>query len=629
MTTNDHLLLQYLPQAILQLDPHGHITYANPAAVKLTQYSIQELVNQPIARLYSIDGDSIKASYELSIARKTGLFHTQGWRTRKDRTTCWCEISYTSLYDEGNSFLGYCCTLTDQSIQKQHQQQLRQQEERYRLMVEGVKDYAIFMLDTGGHILTWNEGAQRIKGYAPGEIIGKHFSSFYTAQDLADNKPARELTIAIQTGTYEEEGWRIKKNGSVFWANVVITALFSEANQHIGFSKVTRDLTQRKQTQEALRQSEERYRSLVEQVADYGIFMMDEKGRVINWNEGARRISGYTQSEITGKYFSIFYPPEDILNDKPAHELRVALETGKYEEEGWRLRKDGTLFWASIVITALYNSVGLHIGFSKVTRDLTERKQAEESLRESYDRYRSLTVELQRSNEDLQRFAHVASHDLKEPARKVKLFSHRLKAEFGSTLPEQAQQFVAKIERSADRMLTMIQGVLSYSSLNALPQLLESLDLNGILEQIEIDLDVLIGEKQARILKQELPSIEGVPVLIYQLFYNLLNNALKFTKADEPAQITVSLADETDEQLVSIRITDTGIGFDEQHADKVFEPFTRLHTKDVYEGTGLGLALCKKIVERHGGAIGVKSTINQGTTFLITLPRSQKSLRVS
>ncbi|AKD58532.1 histidine kinase [Spirosoma radiotolerans] len=605
------------------MDLDGYITYANPAAATLTQYSVQELANLHVSHLYNPTGDTIKAHYELSLTKKAGHFRTEGWRTKKDQTYCWCEIIYSCLYNEEKGFLGYSCTLIDRSAQMQEAHQLRQQEDRYRLMVEGVRDYAIFMLDPEGYILTWNEGAKRIKGYAASEIIGKHFTTFYTAQDLADEKPVRELAIAIQTGKYEEEGWRVKKNGSVFWANVVITALFNDQNQHIGFSKVTRDLTERRQTHEALRQSEEQYRSLVEQVSDYGIFMMDEKGRVINWNEGAKRINGYLAAEIIGKYFSIFYPQEAILNGKPAHELTVALETGKYEEEGWRVRKDGSLFWASIVITAIYNSEGVHIGFSKVTRDLTERKQAEQSLRESYDRYRLLTVELQRSNEDLQRFAHVASHDLKEPARKIKLFSNRLQDEYISMLPEKGQLFVAKIQQAADRMLSMIQGILTYSSLNALSQLLEIIDLNTLLEQIETDLEVLILDKQAHIDKQRLPPIEGVPVLIYQLFYNLINNSLKFSKVGEPPLIKIFMASEAAENFVKITVTDNGIGFDNQYASKIFETFTRLHAKDAYEGTGLGLALCKKIVERHQGTITVQSVINQGSTFIITLPRKQ------
>ena len=334
------------------------------------------------------------------MAKKTGLFVSQGWRRKKDESRFWGELTLSPIKEE-NNLDGYSCVLRDITEKKQEELRLRKSEEQYRLMVEAVKDYAIFMLDPQGYIMTWNEGAKRLKGYSASEIVGKHFSIFYTAEDLADKKTERELDIAVATGRYEEEGWRVKKNGSLFWANIVITALFNQDNKHIGFSKVTRDLTERRNNEEVLRQSEERYRSLVEQVTDYGIFMLDDKGRIISWNEGARRLKGYSADEIIGKYFSIFYPEEDIISGKPAHELKVARSEGKYEEEGWRLKKDGSRFWASVVITAVYDKGKKLIGFSKVTRDLTERKEHEKALRDSYDRTRLLAEELKITNTEL------------------------------------------------------------------------------------------------------------------------------------------------------------------------------------------------------------------------------------
>jgi len=344
MITNCNLLLQGINEAIVMLDTDGYITYSNPAVSAITGHTPEELFNNHLTFFYNSSEDSIKAEYELGLALRKGKFLSEGWRTRKDGRHYWSEMLLAPLYDENQKLFGYTCVLRDVTEKKQGEIELRQNEQRYRLMVEGVNEYAIFMLDTKGHILSWNEGAQRIKGYTANEIIGKHFSIFYTSIDLDDKKPERELKIAIATGKYEEEGWRVRKNGSVFWANVVITALFNEQNKHIGFSKVTRDLTEKKEIEENLRQSEERYRSLVEQVTDYGIFMLDEKGRIISWNEGARRIKGYEAKEVIGKYFSIFYPEEDILNGKPSHELKVARAEGKYEEEGWRIRKDGSLF---------------------------------------------------------------------------------------------------------------------------------------------------------------------------------------------------------------------------------------------------------------------------------------------
>lgn len=252
-------------------------------------------------------------------------------------------------------------------------------EKRFRLMIAGVKDYAIFMLDPEGHIATWNEGAERLKGYKANEIIGSHFSRFYTHEDMARNHPQAELELAVKNGKYEEEGWRVKKDGTRFWASVLITAIRDSDGDLLGFSKVTRDLTERKKAEEQLRHSEERFRLMVMEVKDYAILMLDPQGHVATWNEGARRLKGYNEEEIIGQYFGKFYPPEDIKNGKPAWELEQAEKIGKIEDEGWRIRKDGSRFWASVVITRITDPSGRIIGFVKVTRDLTDRVKAEQA----------------------------------------------------------------------------------------------------------------------------------------------------------------------------------------------------------------------------------------------------------
>jgi PAS domain S-box-containing protein len=275
MITNCNLLLEGITDAIVMLDIDGYISYSNPATTQITGYLSEEILNRHLSVFYPGSEDSIKAEYELGLALKKGKFLSEGWRSKKDGKHFWAEMLLSPLYSEEKKLIGYSCMVRDVTEKKQLEIELRQSEERFRLMVEGVRDYAIFMLDTTGHIMSWNEGAKRIKGWSANEIIGKHFSTFYTSEDLEDKKPERELRIAIAAGKYEEEGWRVRKNGSVFWANVVITALYNEQNKHVGFSKVTRDLTERKESEENLRQSEERYRSLVEQVTDYGIFMLE------------------------------------------------------------------------------------------------------------------------------------------------------------------------------------------------------------------------------------------------------------------------------------------------------------------------------------------------------------------
>ena len=251
-------------------------------------------------------------------------------------------------------------------------------EERFRLIIETVKDYAIFMLNPDGYVESWNEGARRLKGYEPFEIIGKHFSIFYPE----DNKhwPEEELKIARRDGRIEDEGWRVRKDGSRFWANVIITRIDDEKGELIGFSKVTRDLTERKAAEEAIKRSEERLRMMVTAVKDYAIFMLDENGIVTSWNPGAKRIKGYEEEEIIGQSFKKFYTPEDIARKHPEHELKIAFQEGKYEEEGWRVKKDGSRFWAHVVINRVNDAQGNLIGYGKVTRDLSERKRAQEKL---------------------------------------------------------------------------------------------------------------------------------------------------------------------------------------------------------------------------------------------------------
>src|SRR5689334_9604590 len=267
-------------------------------------------------------------------------------------------------------------------------------DELFRLLVESVKDYAIFLLDTEGNILTWNEGAERIKGYKPHEIIGKHFSTFYPYEIVERGWPAYELVQAAEQGRFEDEGWRVRKDGTLFWASVIITALKDKEGTLYGFSKVTRDLTERRETEQKLKESEERYRLLVSGVKDYAIFMLDPKGYILTWNEGAQRIKGYASAEIIGQHFSKFYTPESAKTGWPDRELELATEQGTFSDEGWRVRKDGSTFWANVVITALRDTNGDIYGFAKVTRDMSERREWEEKIQNLNNELRARIAQL-------------------------------------------------------------------------------------------------------------------------------------------------------------------------------------------------------------------------------------------
>ena len=277
----------------------------------------------------------------------------------------------------------------------------------YRALVSAVRDYAIFMLTPEGVVASWNDGAQRIKGYAPSEIIGNHFSVFYPPEVVKTGICEYDLAVTSAEGRFEGEGYRVRKDGTQFWANVIITAVRDATGRLLGFAKVTRDLTERRLSEEALRESEQRVRLLVENVRDYALFMLDPEGRVASWNVGAERINGYSAQEVIGSSLARFYPPEDVRAGKPDLELRVASETGRFEEEGWRIRKDGTRFWANAILTAIRDANGELRGYAKVVRDLTERRKGDEE--------RLRLIQAQEAVRLRDEFLSIAAHELRTP----------------------------------------------------------------------------------------------------------------------------------------------------------------------------------------------------------------------
>ena len=624
MTPDLQLLVDSIRDALIILDKDGFIVFANPATTALSGYHKDELLGNHLSMLYNIPGDINKEEYELGEARTKGDYSAEGWKTRKDGSRFWGEMSLNPSLAPDGSLLGFSCIIRDVSAKKDYELEISESEERYRLLVEGVMDYSIFMLDPTGHIMTWNEGARRTKGYSSNEVIGKHFSIFYTAQDLHDKKYERELRTAVDEGRYEEEGWRVRKDGSVFWANVILTPLYNEVNKLIGFSKVTRDLSGRKEYEEALRESEERYRLLVEQVTDYGIFMLDEKGRIISWNEGARRIKGYEESEIVGKYFSIFYTEEDIKNGKPARELKIARTVGKYEEEGWRLRKDGSRFWANIIITAVYNRDGILIGYSKVTRDLTEKKASEKALRQSYEQYRMLTrqltetnAELSYTNKELEQFTSIVSHDLQEPIRTIKSFLQLIDRKLNPEQDRDLKTYIEKSINAANRMRDLIHNLLKYSQLSKSEIVQEEVNVDELINSVVQNLRTSVDTSRANIvIENSLSTVTGDRVQLMQLLQNLLSNAIKFTVASKP---DIKIESFQENGHVKFAVSDNGIGIEKGDLQKVFEIFRRLNAGKEFPGTGIGLAICKKIVDRHKGRIWPESEPGKGTTFYFTL----------
>ncbi len=492
----------------------------------------------------------------------------------------------------------------------------------YRLLVESVTDYAIFAIDPTGHVLSWNAGAERLKGYKPEEIIGRHFSTFYSPEDIAARKPDRELQDAIRDGRVEDEGWRIRKDGSRFWANVIITSLRDETGSLVGFAKVTRDLTERRGAEDELRRSEERFRLLVQGVREYAIFMLDPTGHIASWNEGAQRTKGYTAEEIIGRHFSTFYPAEDVAAGKPAWELEIASREGRYEEEGWRVRKDGSFFWANVLITAVRNHAGELVGFTKVTRDLTDRRAAQE--RTVADARRIAAAEA--ASRTKSEFLAAMSHELRTPINATMGYADLIKAGIGGEISEQQHEYLARIRASQEHLLRIINDLLNYSRIEA-GQVLYDVASVPVHEVVEMVLPMVEPQAVSKGLALDHGPCPGVVVAradrarTEQIVLNLLSNAVKFT----PSGGSISVGCAVNDSSVLVIIRDTGPGIAPDKHEAIFEPFVQLGRSltSGHEGTGLGLAISRDLARAMGGDVTVESTEGEGATFTIALPAAQ------
>ena len=507
--------------------------------------------------------------------------------------------------------------------------------EEFALLVDAVQDYAIFFLGPDGEIRSWNRGASRLMGYDEGEVVGSNFSIFYGPEDLAAGKPRYELETALRDGRVKDEGWRLRKDGTRFWANTVITVLRDEAGTLLGFAKVTRDVTARRMAEEELRQSTEVFQLLVSSVRDYAIFMLDPGGYITTWNLGAQRIKGYAPEEIIGRHFSAFYTEEDIRNRKPERKLEIARAEGSVEDEGWRLRKDGTRFWANVVITAVYDAQRRLRGFAKVTRDITERKNAEEiQLALAEQREARLRAEAERRRaEDSYRIAQEAnrakdeflmtlSHELRTPMTAILGWSRMLPAMSpGDPLFAEA---VASIASGAQLQARLIDDILDVSRIvsGKLRLAPETVDIARLIMNAVDAIGTTAAAKQIKVttsLSAGLGSMVADPTRIQQVIWNLLSNAVKFT----PRGGTVNVSGLRTASHVQIAVSDSGEGIDPHFLPHIFEPFRQAESPQtrVHGGLGLGLSIVRYIAEAHGGTIAAESEgRGRGATFTVTLP---------
>jgi PAS domain S-box-containing protein len=511
-----------------------------------------------------------------------------------------------------------------------------------RLLINNVSDYGIFLLDPAGHVATWNTGAARMHGYQPDEIIGKHLSVFYPQEAIARNWPAKELEIAARDGRFEDEGWRVRKDGTEFWANVVITAVRDHTGELIAFGKVSRDLTDRRRADQQLRESEERFRLLVESTLDYAIFRLDPQGNIASWNLGAQRIKGYTADEIIGRHFSTFYAPEAVATGWPAYELEQAQSVGRFEDEGWRVRKDGSRFWANVVITAMRGADGALRGYAKVTRDISERKAHEERIQKLTHELQQRVTELATANYELEQkssenesFVYSVSHDLRSPLVNLQGFSHELALASDSLKalladpavpPEIRSKGLALIgtelaeslefiRNSVRHLGNIIDGLLRLARVGRVEYEVETVDVGAVVADILSSIHTTVVSSGARIDLHELPFVRGDRNAIGQIFANLVGNSLKSLDPHRAGVVEISATD-ADPPIFSVR--DNGVGIPSEYRSKMFQVFQQVHESRA-RGEGMGLAIVRRIVERHGGRIWFESVPGQGTTFSFSL----------
>ncbi len=492
----------------------------------------------------------------------------------------------------------------------------------FRLLVQSIVDYAIYMLDPKGFVTSWNAGAERIKGFQTEEIIGKHFSAFYTEEDRKSDMPRKVLETARCEGKYSGEGWRVRKDGSRFWASVVVDQINDEKGKLIGFAKITRDMTEQREAQQALLEAERKFRMLVQGVTDYAIFMLDPEGRVTNWNAGAQRIKGYLPEEIVGEHFGRFYSREDFDAGVPHRALETARETGRYESEGWRVRKDGTRFWASVVLDAIEDDDGNLIGFAKITRDMSEKRETQLRLEQSREQlFRSQKMEA------LGQLTGGLAHD----------FNNLLTAILGACElglrnigdEKKVQRMLEGVRGSAQRGASLTKQLLAFA--RAQPLEIKQIDLRQFFAEVATlvrpslrsDIDVVTE------ISDQLWPVDADAGALELALLNLAFNARDAMKSGGTLKISAhnEVLHGSPEGLkgahVILRISDTGSGMSSEVIERVFEPF--FTTKSFGEGTGLGLSQVFGFAKQIGGAVTVKSKIGEGATFTIYLPASHGS----
>lgn len=600
-----------LDYAIFLLTPEGHVASWNAGAERIKGYQANEIIGKHFSAFYPPEALARDwPAEELRRAVMDGRLEDEGWRVRKDGSQFWANVVITPVLSPNGALLGFSKVTRDLTERRRAEERIRDSERTLRLLVDSAQDYAIFLLDPQGIITSWNLGAERIKGYTAQEAVGRHFSIFYEAAALAAGWPQEELRRAAADGRFEDEGWRLRKGGTRIWANVVITALRGQGGELLGFSKVTRDLTERRAHEEALREREESLRLLVDGVRDHAMFFLDPNGRVQTWNLGAQRVFGYAAEQVIGRDVSMFYLAEDRLAGKVEAEISAALIPGTTTIVATRCKADGSAFSAEITTTAVLDSNKKCKGFVRIVRDTTATKRAEA---------------LEYESKKISEFIAVLSHELRNPLAAIKNAMAVLQRLVDKP---KATRFVDIVERQVVHMARLIDDLLD---VNRVTRGKVRLDL------VDLDLDALVSRAVESVssaadahdhtlhvrLAGRSTRVRGDATRLTQVVVNLVTNAVKYTP--DGGHIEVAVND--DAEVVRIEVKDNGVGMTDVLLRRAFEPFVQgVSHANAEGGLGIGLALVKGIVEQHGGHVAAESAgPGQGSTFTVTLPLDKAS----
>jgi PAS domain S-box-containing protein len=613
-------LLEAAPDAMVVVNQDGGIVLLNVQAEKQFGYQRDELLGQKITRIIPegfaerLIADGTRTAAE-ALAQQIGMGIELSGR-RKDGSEFPIEIMLSPL--ESAEGILVTAAIRNISVRKQAEKQLaqteggrrlmedslRESEERYRLLLDGIQSYAIFAMDPGGRVTSWNAGAQRIKGYTADEIIGHNFSCFFPPEDIELGRPEEILRITAANGHHEEQGMRVRKDGSRFLASVTFTALRDPAGNLLGFSEFSHDLSESKE-------SEAKYRGLLEAAPD-AMVIVDEAGDIVLLNLQAEKQFGYRRDELLGQKLTRIIP-EGFAERLIADGTRTAAEALAQQIgmgiELYGRRRDGREFPIEIMLSPLESAQGILV--TAAIRNITARKEAEKNLLRTAE-------ELKQKNDQLQQFAYVASHDLQEPLRMVASYTQLLAKRYVGRLDSDADEFIAYAVDGCNRMQQLILDLLAYSRSGADGKAQRVISTEDVLQEALMNLRAMIEESGAVVTHDSLPTIMSSGSQLGQIFQNLIGNAIKYRSASAPHVNISATKDGAKGWIFAVR--DNGMGIEPQYFEKIFVLFQRLHGREEFSGTGIGLAVCKKIVEQLGGTIWVESQPEKGSTFYFSLP---------